>query len=126
QDADPGGGRRDLRRAGGRRPHDEAEAQAEAPRVDEGHHAQLEEGDRRAGARRAHRAARRRGDGGVGQDPAMAIKKQKPTSPGRRFATWLTRDELTKAKPEKSLSKGKNRSGGRNSHGRITSRHRGG
>jgi len=56
----------------------------------------------------------------------MAIKKQKPTSPGRRFATWLTRDELTKAKPEKSLSKGKNRSGGRNSHGRITSRHRGG
>jgi large subunit ribosomal protein L2 len=56
----------------------------------------------------------------------VAIKKHKPTSPARRFATWLTRDELTRSKPEKSLVKGKNRSGGRNAHGRITSRHRGG
>ncbi len=56
----------------------------------------------------------------------MAIKKQKPTSPARRFATWLTRDELTRSKPEKSLVKGKTKSGGRNTHGRITSRHRGG
>src|SRR6266540_3995014 len=56
----------------------------------------------------------------------MAIKKQKPTSPARRFATWLTRDEITRSQPEKSLVKGKNRSGGRNAHGRITSRHRGG
>jgi large subunit ribosomal protein L2 len=56
----------------------------------------------------------------------VAIKKHKPTSPARRFATWLTRDELTRSKPEKSLVKGNNRSGGRNAHGRITSRHRGG
>jgi large subunit ribosomal protein L2 len=56
----------------------------------------------------------------------MAIKKQKPTSPARRFATWLTRDELTRSKPQKSLVKGKTKSGGRNVHGRITSRHRGG
>jgi large subunit ribosomal protein L2 len=56
----------------------------------------------------------------------MAIRKQKPTSPGRRFATWLDRSEVTRAKPEKSLMKGKSSSGGRNTHGRVTSRHRGG
>jgi large subunit ribosomal protein L2 len=56
----------------------------------------------------------------------MPIKKHKPTSPARRFATWVDRRELTKSRPEKSLSKGKGRSGGRNAHGRITSRHRGG
>jgi large subunit ribosomal protein L2 len=56
----------------------------------------------------------------------VAIRKHKPTSPARRFATWLEREELTRAKPEKALVKGKKRSGGRNSKGRITSRHRGG
>jgi large subunit ribosomal protein L2 len=56
----------------------------------------------------------------------MAIKKQKPTSPGRRFATWVERTEVTRSQPEKSLVKGKSSSGGRNSHGRVTSRHRGG
>jgi large subunit ribosomal protein L2 len=56
----------------------------------------------------------------------MAIKKHKPTSPGRRFSTWVVRDELTRDRPEKSLVKGKSRTGGRNTHGRITSRHRGG
>jgi large subunit ribosomal protein L2 len=56
----------------------------------------------------------------------MAIKKHKPTSPGRRFATWVVRSDVTKSKPEKSLVKGKSSSGGRNVHGRVTSRHRGG
>src|SRR5919198_4078267 len=56
----------------------------------------------------------------------MAIRKHKPTTPGRRFATWLDHAEVTRSKPEKSLVKGKTRSGGRNAHGRITSRHRGG
>src|SRR6187431_873778 len=56
----------------------------------------------------------------------MAVRKHKPTSPGRRFATWLDRAELTRSEPEKSLVEGKSRSGGRNTHGRITSRHRGG
>ena len=56
----------------------------------------------------------------------MAIKKHKPTCPGRRFSTWVVRDELTRDHPEKSLVKGKSRTGGRNTHGRITSRHRGG
>ena len=56
----------------------------------------------------------------------MAVRKQKPTSPGRRFATWLDYEEVTRTKPEKPLLKGKTGSGGRNSRGRITSRHRGG
>ena len=56
----------------------------------------------------------------------MAIKKHKPTSPGRRFATWSDRAEVTRSEPEKSLVRGLTKSGGRNSYGRITSRHRGG
>jgi large subunit ribosomal protein L2 len=56
----------------------------------------------------------------------MAIKKHKPTSPGRRFATWSDRAEVTKSKPEKALTEGLTKSGGRNSYGRKTSRHRGG
>jgi large subunit ribosomal protein L2 len=56
----------------------------------------------------------------------MAIKKYKPTSPGRRFATYADNAEVTKTEPEKSLVEGLKKSGGRNSHGRITSRHRGG
>src|ERR671918_913711 len=56
----------------------------------------------------------------------MAIKKHKPTSPGRRFATWLQHDAVTKSEPEKALTEGLRKSGGRNVHGRVTSRHRGG
>jgi large subunit ribosomal protein L2 len=56
----------------------------------------------------------------------MAFRKTKPTSPGRRFATYQTRDEITSAKPHKPLTKGTGKSGGRNTHGRVTSRHRGG
>src|SRR5438094_409961 len=56
----------------------------------------------------------------------MAIKKHKPTSPGRRFSTWSDRAEVTRSEPEKSLVRGLTKSGGRNTHGRITSRHRGG
>ena len=56
----------------------------------------------------------------------MAMRKTKPTSPGRRFATYQKREELTGDKPHKSLTKGKNQSGGRNSRGRVTARHRGG
>jgi large subunit ribosomal protein L2 len=56
----------------------------------------------------------------------MAIKKHKPTTPGRRFATWSDRAEVTRKESEKSLTEGLSKSGGRNSKGRITSRHRGG
>jgi large subunit ribosomal protein L2 len=56
----------------------------------------------------------------------MAVRKQRPTSPGRRFATWSDHAEVTRTKPEKSLTEGLSKSGGRNARGRITSRHRGG
>jgi len=56
----------------------------------------------------------------------MALKKPKPTSPGRRFATYSDGADLTRSEPEKSLVEGITKSGGRNAHGRITSRHRGG
>ena len=57
----------------------------------------------------------------------MAMKKTKPTSPGRRFATYQQREELTGGnEPLKALTKGKTRSGGRNVRGRVTARHRGG
>lgn len=56
----------------------------------------------------------------------MAIKKRKPTSPGRRFQTVSDFAEITTDTPEKSLIARKASSGGRNVHGRVTSRHRGG
>ena len=56
----------------------------------------------------------------------MANRRTKPTSPGRRFATYPLREQLTATEPEKSLTEGGGKSGGRNSYGRVTSRHRGG
>ncbi len=56
----------------------------------------------------------------------MAIKKYKPTTPGRRGMTGLTFEEITKKKPEKSLTVSFSKSGGRNNTGRITTRHHGG
>ncbi|MCH7922102.1 MAG: 50S ribosomal protein L2 [Nitrospinae bacterium] len=56
----------------------------------------------------------------------MGIKHFKPTSPGRRFQTVLTTEDLIRKKPEKRLTKGLRKRGGRNNAGRITSRHRGG
>ncbi len=56
----------------------------------------------------------------------MAIKKVNPVSPGRRFQSYSTFEEITRDKPEKSLLKVLKKTGGRNAHGRITSRHRGG
>ena len=56
----------------------------------------------------------------------MAIRKPKPTSPGRRFVSYLDFAEITKTKPERSLVEGLKKSGGRNALGRKTSRHRGG
>jgi large subunit ribosomal protein L2 len=56
----------------------------------------------------------------------MAIRKPKPTSPGRRFVTYPDFAEITRDRPEKRLTEGLKKSGGRNSNGRKTSRHRGG
>ncbi len=56
----------------------------------------------------------------------MAIRKPKPTSPGMRFVSYPDFAEITRSEPEKSLTEGLKKSGGRNAHGRKTSRHRGG
>jgi large subunit ribosomal protein L2 len=56
----------------------------------------------------------------------MAIKRVKPTSPGRRSQEFATFEEITKSKPERSLIKIIKKTGGRNVNGRITCRHRGG
>ena len=56
----------------------------------------------------------------------MAIRKYKPISPGRRGMTVADFSEITKRRPEKSLTKALKKSGGRNSTGRITAYHRGG
>ena len=56
----------------------------------------------------------------------MAVRKYKPTSPGRRGASVASFDEITRREPEKSLvDKGRNRAG-RNNKGRVTTRHQGG
>jgi large subunit ribosomal protein L2 len=56
----------------------------------------------------------------------MAVKKYKPTSPGRRGMTGATFEEITKSEPERSLLVSVPRKGGRNTYGRVTVRHRGG
>jgi large subunit ribosomal protein L2 len=56
----------------------------------------------------------------------MATKRVKPTSPGRRFQTYATFEEITSTVPEKSLLRNLKKTGGRNANGRITSRHKAG
>ena len=56
----------------------------------------------------------------------MALRKRKPTSPGRRFQTVSDFKDITKTTPEKSLLAPKSGTGGRNSYGRKTARHKGG
>ena len=56
----------------------------------------------------------------------MPIRKAKPTSPGRRFQSYSEYGEITRERPEKALVEPRAKTGGRNSYGRITSRHLGG
>ncbi len=56
----------------------------------------------------------------------MAIKKYKPTTPGRRGMTTLVNETITASRPERSLVEALNKKGGRNNNGRITTRHQGG
>ena len=56
----------------------------------------------------------------------MPIRSVNPTSPARRYMTFVVNDDITKSTPEKSLLSPKRRSNGRNVYGRITVRHRGG
>ncbi|MBN2687578.1 MAG: 50S ribosomal protein L2, partial [Deltaproteobacteria bacterium] len=56
----------------------------------------------------------------------MAVKFFKPTSPSRRYQSYLTSEEITSTEPERSLLQPLKKTGGRNNRGRITSRHIGG
>lgn len=56
----------------------------------------------------------------------MPIKKFRPVTPGQRFRAVSERDVITRKGPEKSLTEPLHKTGGRNHHGRVTSRHRGG
>ena len=56
----------------------------------------------------------------------MPVKKYKPVTPGQRGMTGHTFEEITKSKPERSLLLPLRKQGGRNVHGRVTVRHRGG
>ena len=56
----------------------------------------------------------------------MPVKKMKPTSPGRRFMTVSSFEEITKTEPEKALTEPLKSRAGRNNQGRVTVRHRGG
>ncbi|HOV90460.1 MAG TPA: 50S ribosomal protein L2 [Syntrophorhabdaceae bacterium] len=56
----------------------------------------------------------------------MGTREYKPTSPGRRFMSVLTYDEITSKKPEKSLTIKLKKTSGRNHSGKITTRHKGG
>ena len=56
----------------------------------------------------------------------MALKTYKPTSPGRRQLVLVDRSDLWKGGPVRALTEGRREKGGRNNHGRITVRYRGG
>jgi len=56
----------------------------------------------------------------------MSLKNYKPTSPGQRQLVTVSRNELYNGKPEKTLTEGLSKTGGRNNTGRVTSWHRGG
>ena len=56
----------------------------------------------------------------------MALRKRKPTSPGRRFQTSSDFSDVTRDRPEKGLLAPQHKTGGRNNHGRKTARHKGG
>ena len=97
------------------------QVQAQAPRPDRRPHAPVEEGDR-PGARGRHDPDLP----GVRGAPSNADPQAKADLPGTRFVSYPDFAEITRTKPEKSLTEGLKKSGGRNAHGRKTARHRGG
>ena len=90
-----------------------------------GRTAQVEEGRRPAASGRPHRALRGSGDQGSRSDGSQAVTSQPSPGPPLRAPGRRPR-RGHQASPEKSLTEGLKKSGGRNTHGRITSRHRGG
>src|SRR5204862_122212 len=119
QDAGPARGRGAVRGHGAPCEHLQGAGEAEAPRHAQGDEARLEEGDRPVEARRLDRDLHR-------SSGLMPIRRYKPTSPGRRFMTVSTFEEVTKSKPDKALTTKLSKKGGRNNSGRITTRHQGG
>src|SRR6266508_5705237 len=108
QDSGPAGGRGALQREGRAREHRQGAGEAEAARPREGHAPRLEEGDRPAPRRRRDRDL-------PGSADLVPVRKFKPESPGRRFMTVSTFDDVTKKKrPEKSLLEPLKKRGGRN------------
>src|SRR5258708_20064539 len=118
QDAGPAGRRAAVRREGREGKQPQGAGQAEAARAYQGRPSRLEEGDRRAQGRRLDRDLR-------GGSALVPIRRYKPTSPGRRFMSVSTFEEITKSKPEKTLLTPVTKKGGRNNNGRITTPHHG-
>src|SRR5918995_390169 len=100
--------------------HAEASRQDEATRVHTWTPSRREARRRHARAGRQHRDLR--GWGVV----TVAVRKYKPTTPGRRGGSVSTFDEITRSTPEKALLTKGRKKAGRNVHGRITTRHQGG
>ena len=120
QDADAPGGRAALRRQRPAREHRQGAAEAEAPRDDQGRAPGLEEGDRAAPPGPDDRVSSKERS----SDAASAGSSRR--RPGRRFMSVSDFAEVTKSKPEKSLTEKLTKKGGRNNNGRITTRHQGG
>src|SRR5919204_2366631 len=118
QDGDQGGRPDDLLRPGDQREHPAPQGQAQAHPAG----GRRPQGDQA----RAGDAAPRRQDRDLRGQVAMGIRKQKPTTPGRRGSSVSDFVEITRGRPEKSLLAPSPRRGGRNVHGRITTRHQGG
>src|SRR6476646_11621821 len=103
QDRDQGGGPGDLERAGHLGEHAPAPGQGQAPRLHGGQARRPEARDRHARPRRFDRDLR-------GREVTMAVRKYKPTTPGRRGASVSSFDELTRGTPETWLvAQGRNK-----------------
>src|SRR5262249_30269218 len=108
-----------VRRQGGRRAGGHHARQGQAPGPLRGPAPRLEEGLRRPEEGREDDRVLRAGI-------TMALKQYNPTSPGRRFMSTLSFEDVTKHEPEKALTEPKRRTGGRNNKGRQTVWFRGG
>ena len=118
QDRDPPRRRGDLRRQRGQGQHAQPAGQAQAqPQAADLRQAPRHQAGHRHPGRRARPSRSSRGT-------EMPLRKRKPTSAGRRFQSVSDFAEITKTRPEKSLLAPKPSTGGRNSYGRKTARHR--
>ncbi len=123
QARDPRRRRVDLQREGAEGEHAEPQGEAQAQPASE--HLR-DASQHQASDRHPARATSASSCSRAESENLMALRKRKPTSPGRRFQTVSDFSEITKDRPEKSLLAPKPRTGGRNSYGRKTARHRGG